>query len=640
MAGNLVVVAIPGENDSVWKVSSEKVPHLTLLVLGEDADTVPNLEEIILFVEHAANTTLRRFYLPVDRRGELGDAKADVVFFKKDRYDFKAIRDFRATLLKDSNIKSAYDATSQFELPDYVGAPGQPWVPHLTLGYPDSPAKPIDSNGFVGGIYSVEFTKIAVWTGDFEGPEFQLKDYWDDFDIGDIPMDVAMSDLAHYGVKGMRWGVRNEKGGSNTSGVGEKKKPEWGSLFDPQGHNLGLDIFKAVVWPAVPPLTLFAIPSQVRLARGAARGAQAKAVDINEKRFANHAQSHKNFQNIHNAAGARINREIPKLNEKYKGDLTKDPKKQKAYDSDVQKMLQDSYREAAQSIGNKPNTMHLDLEFRNDGLDFAIKARQGAATPLTESVRVRHADDVTSDTVELNYTGKVLRDATGHFKGLKFDDPSQDPEIQQTIDLGEAFLAHYGVKGMRWGITRTNLQKRRIAQLRSEGDKLNSRADKAIGATRAHALRSSAKQKHKHADALENLVNNRETRQEARKSSPEAVDTTATSVVPRGSRRKTKIKTEGGENHPAHEDAIKVARAQTKLKKSGTAALSNKELQDLQTRLNLERNVNTLVRDTSRIGKGRKFVREATGFNQEVNTAATTGLNTVSVARRARRQFA
>jgi hypothetical protein len=597
MAGNLVVVAIPGENDSVWKVSSEKVPHLTLLVLGEDADTVPNLEEIILFVEHAANTTLRRFYLPVDRRGELGDAKADVVFFKKDRYDFKAIRDFRATLLKDSNIKSAYDATSQFELPDYVGAPGQPWVPHLTLGYPDSPAKPIDSNGFVGGIYSVEFTKIAVWTGDFEGPEFQLKDFWDDFDIGDIPMDVAMSSLAHYGVKGMRWGVRNEKGGSNTSGVGEKKKPEWGSLFDPQGHNLGLDIF-------------------------------------------NHAQSHKNFQNIHNAAGARINREIPKLNEKYQGDLTKDPKKQKAYDSDVQKMLQDSYREAAQSIGNKPNTMHLDLEFRNDGLDFAIKARQGAATPLTESVRVRHADDATSDTVELNYTGKVLRDATGHFKGLKFDDSSQDSEIQQTIDLGEAFLAHYGVKGMRWGITRTNLQKRRIAQLRSEGDKLNSRADKAIGATRAHALRSSAKQKHKHADALENLVNNRETRQEARKSSPEAVDTTATSVVPKGSRRKTKIKTEGGENHPAHEDAIKVARAQTKLKKSGAAALSNKELQDLQTRLNLERNVGNLVRDTSRIGKGRKFVREATGFNQEVNTAATTGLNTVSVARRARRQFA
>jgi hypothetical protein len=37
----------------------------------------------------------------------------------------------------------------------------------------------------------------------------------------DIPMDVALSDLQHYGIKGMRWGQRNAKGGSNTSGVGE-----------------------------------------------------------------------------------------------------------------------------------------------------------------------------------------------------------------------------------------------------------------------------------------------------------------------------------------------------------------------------------------------------------------------------------
>src|SRR5436190_21804559 len=70
MSSNLVIAAIPDENDRVWKVSSEKVPHLTLLFLG-DVEAVKNLDQIILFVEHAANTTLRRFYLPVDRRGEL-----------------------------------------------------------------------------------------------------------------------------------------------------------------------------------------------------------------------------------------------------------------------------------------------------------------------------------------------------------------------------------------------------------------------------------------------------------------------------------------------------------------------------------------------------------------------------------------
>jgi len=576
MAGNLVVVAIPDENDRVWKVSSEKVPHLTLLYLGEDADQVPNLDEIILFVEHAANTTLRRFYLPVDRRGELGEAQADVLFFRKDRYDFKAIRDFRATLLQNTNIKKAYDQTSQFETPEYVGAAGQPWIPHLTLGYPESPAKPLPNNDQAGTLYSVEFTKIAVWTEDFDGPEFLLKDYWEDFDMGDIPMDVAMSALKisdevleHYGVKGMRWGVRNEERPRDRSKVS----------FDPEGHDVASDLFKAVVWPAVPPLGIFAIPAQVRLARGAARGVKAKAIDINEKRFAKHAQSHKNFVAIHNAASARINREIPKLNEKHPGDLTKDPKKQKAYDNDVQKLLQDSYREAARSIGNKPNTMHLDLEFKNDGMDFAIKARQGAATPLTQEERVRHADGDASETVELNYTGKVLRDPTGHFKGLRFDDPSQDPEVQHTFELGEAFLIHYGVKGMHWGIRRD-------------------------------------------------------------RPSPTAVAIEANSKVPRGKYRKTKIQTTGGENHPAHTDALKVAAARAKLKKSGTAALSNKELQDMQTRLNLERNVSTLVRESTRTGKGRKFVKNLTGFNQEVNTTATTGLNTVEVARRARRQFA
>ena len=34
MSSNLVIVAIPDENDRVWKISSEKVPHLTVLVPG------------------------------------------------------------------------------------------------------------------------------------------------------------------------------------------------------------------------------------------------------------------------------------------------------------------------------------------------------------------------------------------------------------------------------------------------------------------------------------------------------------------------------------------------------------------------------------------------------------------------------
>jgi len=195
MADNLVIVAIPREDDPIWQISSEKVPHLTILFLGE-ASSAP-VSEITSFVQHASVLTLSRFGLDVDRRGTLGDDEADVLFFQ-DNWELPRLRDFRAQLLKNNSIKKAYDSAPQF------GAP-QDWTPHLTLGYPETPAKPTSER-----IYWVQFDRIAVWTGNYEGPEFILKN--------DYAMEVAMSDtaaagrqfLAHYGVKGMRWGVRKD----------------------------------------------------------------------------------------------------------------------------------------------------------------------------------------------------------------------------------------------------------------------------------------------------------------------------------------------------------------------------------------------------------------------------------------------
>lgn len=193
---SLVIVAIPREDDPVWKISSEKVPHLTILFLGE-SDSAP-VNEITSFVEHAAGLTLSRFGLDVDRRGTLGDDEADVLFFQ-DNWELPRIKLFRDQLLKDNNIKKAYDAAPQF-------GPPQDWTPHLTLGYPAKPAKPTSER-----IYWVQFDRIAVWTGNYEGPEFILDN--------EYAMEVAMSDtaaagrqfLAHYGVKGMKWGVRKDR---------------------------------------------------------------------------------------------------------------------------------------------------------------------------------------------------------------------------------------------------------------------------------------------------------------------------------------------------------------------------------------------------------------------------------------------
>lgn len=187
---SLVIVAIPEEQDPVWIVSSEPVPHLTLLQLGK-VDDVSNIDKILEFVEHAANTSLRRFSLDVDRRGLLGDKNADVVFFKG--WDLPDLKQFRAHLLQEPNISKAYLASDQF--PE--------WQPHLTLGYPDKPAAKMKDRW--DRISWVQFDRIALWMGDFEGPEFQLQDQYD--------MAVSMSDLdevlTHYGVKGMKWGKRN-----------------------------------------------------------------------------------------------------------------------------------------------------------------------------------------------------------------------------------------------------------------------------------------------------------------------------------------------------------------------------------------------------------------------------------------------
>lgn len=186
---SLVVVAIPEEDDPVWKVSSEKVPHLTLLYLG-DSNTVFDVDNMAQFLEHAASTSLTRFNLDVDRRGDLGEDQADVIFFTEG-WDGKTIKQFRHYLLQNQAIKTAYDATTQFE----------DWTPHLTLGYPESPANPLPDDR---RLYSVRFDRIALWMGDYEGPEFTLKTNSPEVSMSDTVDDI----LAHYGTKGMKWGVR------------------------------------------------------------------------------------------------------------------------------------------------------------------------------------------------------------------------------------------------------------------------------------------------------------------------------------------------------------------------------------------------------------------------------------------------
>jgi hypothetical protein len=128
-------------------------------------------------------------------------------------------------------------------------------------------------------------------------------------------------------------------------------------------------------------------------------------------------------------------------------------------------------------------------------------------------------------------------------------------------EIGLEVLEHFGVKGMHWGVRR-------------------------------EARRSSSLQKRGAKEAV---------RREHRVASPVRV----TDTIGRNSLTKTKLKAVGGEDHPAHDDAIKVAAARQKLKKSGIHTLSNKELQDMAQRMNLESQVHSLnAKRPKSVGQG------------------------------------
>jgi hypothetical protein len=142
--------------------------------------------------------------------------------------------------------------------------------------------------------------------------------------------------------------------------------------------------------------------------------------------------------------------------------------------------------------------------------------------------------------------------------------------------------------------------------------------------TRAHALRAKAEAHHKKADAFEKAAKS------GQKPEPEAVAPSATSKVPQGDRRKTKIQAKGGQNHPAHEDAIKVEEAKVKLKKSGPKALSNRELQEVANRVRLEEQVKVLTSHKAKLfvrnqlrNEGQNLARE--GVKKGAKSAAKKG---------------
>lgn len=194
------IVAIPAVDDYVWRISSQTVPHITLLYLGENVSEEKQ-KMIAEFLEHAAEMSIHKFSLEVDRRDVLGDKEADVLYLDGG-YSLNELKRLRHALLQNNTISTEYNSIEQF--PE--------WIPHLTLGYPDEPAH--EDTREYPGLHWVGFDRLALWTHDYEGPEFRLKDR---FEYADVAMsdisrgEAATNEMFQSGVKGMRWGVRKDR---------------------------------------------------------------------------------------------------------------------------------------------------------------------------------------------------------------------------------------------------------------------------------------------------------------------------------------------------------------------------------------------------------------------------------------------
>jgi 2'-5' RNA ligase len=375
---NLVVVALPSKDDYVHKISSQKVPHLTLLFLGE-YDLGDQTSHVVDYIQHAVSTSLDRFGLSVDRRGELGDDKADVLFFEKSYA--KKLEQFRSHLLANRTIAEAYLSAEQYPT----------WTPHLTLGYPDSPAKP--DNRDYPGISYVNFDRIALWTDAFEGPTFEL-------DSEDYAMEVSMSQqdngaveefLQHFGVKGMRWGVRRDRSASSGSTKAEKRSAKLSAKTDRQ-------------------------------------------VQRADKRFDKRARRGSDYFKVYNTAADKMNRtEIVRINNKpqYKGqDFRKDSPLRRKYYKEMSDTFEKALNEASTSIIGTNASGTKRVEFVQDPEllfpDFRI----------VDVKRTVHADGSQQVKVEFSKTGFIL--------SFEIAEPVEHADV-------EDFLAHFGVKGMKWG---------------------------------------------------------------------------------------------------------------------------------------------------------------------------------------------
>ena len=141
------IVLLPETSNPIHEASSEDAAHMTTVWLGTTDNVTPDehyqiIEQIRSYAVEATPITI-----PVKETGKLGDEGAEVVFLEPTD---SAIAFREGLIAEGSPIWAEWSSVEQF--PN--------WIQHVTLGYPESPAKGEFSEE------SITFDRIALWYGD------------------------------------------------------------------------------------------------------------------------------------------------------------------------------------------------------------------------------------------------------------------------------------------------------------------------------------------------------------------------------------------------------------------------------------------------------------------------------------------
>lgn len=205
------IVAVPRNLDPVRLIGDEN-KHATLLYFGETSKLPEDAKGKLIQILTLASRMFEPFSENIVSLDRLGSDNPPALVLKLSGRRLPKVREV-LTVVPEVN--------------EYLGNATQypSYTPHVTLEYPDFPRE-AELREQAKFLHSVRFDRLALWWND-ERYEFDLRDSGEVGESDDAYHGALAGDfLAHFGVKGMRWGVRRDRTNVSTnSGISAKKAP-------------------------------------------------------------------------------------------------------------------------------------------------------------------------------------------------------------------------------------------------------------------------------------------------------------------------------------------------------------------------------------------------------------------------------